>query len=167
MSEIVRSRRAFANGSVDGDDVWPQDLTDSELAVIAALDRRIESQEGDELRGVADKIGGGPVYSVAERIRHWRDLIGDLDRGAAVSAGVYGTELRCRSLINQHLAEMPVQLSNRLMREVVAPLDVRFDALTIDDAGSELAKQTHIGDDFDGEWWWLRRPAVLPEEWDA
>lgn len=165
VRELPRPFRAYADGRVDGGDLWPADLTDADLAAIAAIDKRIQSQEGDGLSRTAEIFDGRPVFSVAERIRHWCQLVEILEPVSAITAGEYATELGCRSLVERYLAELPVGLRAKVMSEVVAPLDARFKSLTIDDGGNELASHVRIDGDPSTEWWWRRRPAALPHGW--
>ena len=83
---------------------------------------------------------------MAERVRHWRGLVEDLEGNVPVDAGVYATELGCRDLIMKYLGQMPPRLHDRLMIDLVEPLDMRFEAVTVDDGGAALADRVRIGD---------------------
>ncbi len=159
-------RRPLRDG-VDGDDVWPV-LSVTELEAIAAVDGRLGERERNSGRkpGTMDRLqarmGSVAVYTFAERVRHYRDLVADLERGAAPDWQLL-TELGCRSVVERLLGEVPPELRTRLEVELIAPLDERFVAATIDDDGAFL--RAEFGDQVgtDG-WWWARRPSYFTDK---
>jgi len=110
------------------------------------------------------RLGGVALYSFAERVRHYKYLVGSLENGVAQDWELL-TELGCRTVVERLLGEVPEELRERLRTELVTPLDSRFRAATIDDGGAFLRR--HFGDQVgtDG-WWWARRPGYFTDRDD-
>ena len=159
-------RRPLRDG-VDGDDVWPT-LTPSELEAIASVDRAIGHGERDPNRWKPEvrerligRLGGVAVYSFAERVRHYRYLVDDLEKGVALDHELL-SELGCRTVVERLLGEVPAELRARLQAQLIAPLDQRFREVTIDDGGAYLRGE--YGDQVGTEgWWWQRRPSYFTD----
>lgn len=156
-----RPLRPFRDGLVDGDDVWPP-LAVDDLRLLAAIDLQIAQGEraraGLALRRAADEAGGA-VYSVAERVRHYRDLVERLESGVAEDYELL-TELHCRDVVEMHVRELPMPLRRRLDRELLGALDERFRAATEDDGGEFL--RARFPDSLGLNWRWSRRPRTAP-----
>ena len=161
-----RPTRPFRDGLVDGDDVWPR-LAIDDLRLLAAIDHEIERRERTATRPMprraADEAGGA-VYSVAERVRHYRDLIGRLESGVAEPHELL-TEIHCRELVDRHLEELPPPVRSQLERDLLKPLDERFRAATEDGGGDYL--RAHFLDTLGSTWRWLRRPRTQPPPIDT
>ena len=159
-------RRPLRDG-VDGDDVWPP-LTASELEAIASVDRAIGQQERDSdgwkpevMARLLGRFGGVAIYSFAERVRHYRDLVDDLEQGVAPDHELL-SELWCRTVVERLLGQVPENLRSRLQAELIGPLDHRFTAATIDDGGAYLHGE--FGDQVGTEgWWWAHRPSYFTD----
>lgn len=158
-------RRPLRDG-VDGDDVWPV-LTASELEVIGAIDRavgeteRADGPKPEVTERLIARLGVVALHSFAERVRHYRDLVADLEHGVATDEELR-TELGCRSIVERLLGQLPVELRARLQDDVIGPLDHRFVAATIDDGGAYLREHFGRNVGTDG-WWWSRRPGYLTD----
>jgi hypothetical protein len=142
-------------------------MSRSELDQIASLDRVIGADElsrarRPEIHGrTVDSLGTVAVYTFAERVRHYRDLVGDLEREVAQDYELL-TELRCRSIIGRLLGEVSPALRQRLEDELIGPLDSKFVAATFDDGGAYL--RSSFGDQVEGDgWWWSRRPSYFTD----
>jgi hypothetical protein len=155
-------RRPFRDGIVDGDDVWPQ-LSTADLKVIAELDRQREQRErtNGRLPERAFKQAGGAIYSVAELVRHYRDLVSDLEQGIAEDYELL-TELGCRDNVERLVETMPLGLRAKLQRDLLTPLDQRFEAATIDGGGAFL--RSRFGTQVGSGRRWTRRPHYAPDD---
>lgn len=90
----------------------------------------------------------------------------DTETGANLHPGEYMTELGCRELVENMLTELSGSLRQKLMSELITPIDNRFEAATVDDGGAALARELQIIDREDAPWWWNRRPAELGPLWN-
>lgn len=166
MVEEPDIRRPIRDG-VDGDDVWPS-LSAAELAVIDAIDRAQGAREcGPDSRTpkamarMIARLGGSAIYTFAERVRHYRELVTDIEKGVATDDALL-TELGCRGVVEQLMGELPDELRVRLYDELIGPLDQRFIAATIDDDGEYLRKR-YCEPIRSEPWWWTRRPSYFPD----
>jgi hypothetical protein len=157
--------RPLRRGICDGDDVWPGSLTDEDLQEIAAIDAETKTGERERSERFGEIFGDVPVYSLAERVRHWIYLVEDTETGADLHPGEYMTELGCRELVANKIAEVSTSLREKLMSELLTPLDDRFEAATVDDGGTALAFEVKIDDRDDMPWWWRRRPTEFGPLW--
>jgi hypothetical protein len=150
--------------------VWPN-LTPSELSEIAAVDRAIGQRERESNGGKPDvmerliaRLGGVAMYSFAERVRHYGDLVDRLERRVARNDELLA-ELTCRTVVERLLGEVSAPLREKLRAELIAPLDQRFTDATIDDGGRYLRGE--YGDQVGTEgWWWQRRPSYFTDAHD-
>jgi hypothetical protein len=77
----------------------------------------------------------------------------------------YLIELTVRDAIEGYVEAMPAALARKVGR-VVAMLDHRFEAVTTEDGGSELAQYwLPLAEGREIRWWWTRKPTVLPPGW--
>lgn len=165
MRSNPQPSRPFRRAICDGDDVWPQSLTDADLRQIAAIDAETKRKEPERAGKLREILGEAPAFSLAERVRHWIDLVEDTETGANLHPGEYMTELGCRELVEKKLTEVSGSLRQKLTSELLTPLDRRFEAATVDDGGAALAREVEIVDREDAPWWWNRRPAELGPLW--
>lgn len=165
MSERPQLLRPFRRGICDGDDVWPDSLTDDDLTVIAEIDAQTTANEVGRLTKATEMIGGGAVYSVAERTRHWIGLVRDLEAHHDIHPGEFATEVRCRETVGSWIDSMPEPLQERLNTELLRPLDDRFRLATTNDGGEALAQTVKLADPDERSWRLRRRPIDLPSSW--
>ncbi len=159
-------KRPFRRGICDGDDVWPLSLNDDELLLIAGIDAETKRLEGEPPAVLRVSLGGTPVYSLAERVRHWQGLVEDTETANSLHPGEYMTELNCRDLVESNFASFPKDLRGKLLAELLDPLDERFKLTTLDDGGVALAREVKLDDASIRSWRWARRPITLGKLWD-
>ena len=113
--------RPFRRGICDGDDVWPPTLTDDELREIASIDAETKHEEPERSERLREILGDAPVFSLAERVRHWINLVEDTETGANLDPGEYMTELGCRELVASKLTGVSGSLRQKLMSALLTP----------------------------------------------
>ncbi len=165
MSSGPPAHRPVRRGICDGDDVWPSSLTDDELREIAAIDAETKKKERFRSQALRETFGDVPVYSLAERLRHWIGLVEDTETGVHLHPGEYMTELGCREFVGDKLARVSPSLRNKVVAEVLKPLDDRFERATFDDGGTALGREVKLDSRSDKPWWWDRRPITLGQLW--
>ncbi len=165
MDSLQAAQRPFRRSICDGDDVWPASLTDDDLRAIAAIDAAVRASEPHKPPEIREILGDAPALSVAERVRCWKRLVEDTETGVNLHPGEYMTELGCREYVADRLAQLPDTLREKLMSDLLDPLDARFKLATVDDGGDALNREVKLGDVQDLTWWWRRRPISFGPLW--
>ncbi|WP_329245257.1 hypothetical protein OG417_49325 [Actinoallomurus sp. NBC_01490] len=140
-------------------------LTPEDRRVIAFLDLQRLQVENARRKFQATK----PTYGVLDRLRFWSILAGHMEddwQGLDhYMVYEYLNDLTVRDGIEEVLDAMPPGLRAKV-RVCLDELDRRYQAVTHDDGGAELAQYWRpLAEGEETRWWWTRRPDVLPPGW--
>lgn len=140
-------------------------LTPEDRRIIAFLDlQRLQVENaGRKFQGTE------PIYGVLACLRFWGVLIGHMEDGWRGQdfhmVYEYLNDLTVRDGIEEFMEAMPPGLRTK-MRVCLDELDRRYQAVTHDDGGAELAQYWRpLAEGLETRWWWTRRPDVLPPGW--
>jgi len=111
-------------------------------------------------------FGDGPVWSLAELVRTWKDLVEDTETGSHLHPHEYVSRLETRELLEGKLDQLSDSLRGKLTTELLDPLDTRFKVATTDDGGLALGREVNLNQIDRRLRWWQRRPTNLGPLWE-
>ncbi|MFC5752179.1 hypothetical protein [Actinomadura rugatobispora] len=144
-------------------------LSPEERSTIGMLDlQRLKVEQSGVGTATAAQMTE-PLYGVFACLRTWCLLIRRMEQGWPRTdyymVYEYLNDLTVRDAIEEYLDTMPTGLKEKV-RRVVARLDGRYSAVTVDDGGAELAGYWRpLAEGRECRWWWTRKPQELPPGW--
>ncbi|MGW8378829.1 hypothetical protein [Streptomyces sp. ODS28] len=144
-------------------------LNADELAAVETLDRRRLELERSRVPAKTAAHITEPLYGVFACLKMWQRLVRDMEeewsRTSSYMVYEYLNDLTVRDSIDEYLAAMPPSLQEKV-EHIVSDLDGRYQAVTVEDGGAELALyRSRLAGGREICWWWARKSRVFPPGW--